>query len=106
MFYDFPSGKVFQVLFYCKKVARRPVETAPYRAIETATWRISLRQRAQFHKGASWDRFPHNVYNELKIDVLTHSTITPVTKGNYFILSAVSTLARSHWFSGTALHSY
>ena len=34
------------------------------------------RQRAQFHKGASWDRFPHGVYNELKIDVLTHSTIT------------------------------
>jgi len=32
-------------------------------------------QRAQFHKGASWDWFPHNIYNELKIDVLTHSAI-------------------------------
>jgi len=51
----------------CNKVARRPVETVP--------WRVSLRQRAQFHKGASWDRFPHNIYNGLKIDVLTHSTI-------------------------------
>ena len=42
----------------------------------------SRRSRAHFYKSASWDRFPHNVYNELKIDVLTHSTITPVTKVN------------------------
>ena len=31
---------------------------------------------------ASWDRFSHNMHSELIIDVLTHSTITPITKGD------------------------
>jgi len=62
----------------CNKVARRPVD-APGHSFKRR------HQRAQFHKGASWDRSPHNVYNELERDVLTHSTIKPITKGAYFI---------------------
>jgi len=34
------------------KVARRPVETVPWSAVETVPLRVSLRQRAQFQKAA------------------------------------------------------
>ena len=45
IFYVF-TKKIFSPS--CNKVARRPVETVPWIAVETVPWRVSLCQRAQF----------------------------------------------------------